>query len=79
MKEYLNNGREIIILTLKQISQADKKRVKVVLQTRRMEKNNTMIGQIRNDFAYRVTKIFQLEELTLVSLCKFQMLRFVKL
>lgn len=65
MKEYLNNGREIIILALKQISQADKKRVKVVLQARRMEKNNTMIGQIRNDFAYRVTKIFQLEELTL--------------
>ena len=78
MKEYLNNGREIIILALKQISQADKKGVKVVLQTHRMEKNNTMIGQIRNDFAYRVTKIFQLEEQTLVSLCKFQMLRFVK-
>lgn len=29
MKEYLNNGREMI--TLKQISQPDKKRVEVVL------------------------------------------------
>lgn len=31
MKEYLNNGREMIILALKQISQPDKKRVEVVL------------------------------------------------
>ena len=44
-----------------------------------MEKIGTMIGQIGNDFAYRIIKSFQLEDLTLVSLCKLQMLRFVKI
>lgn len=65
-----NEKDQIILLALRQISQPDREQ-KVVLEGGGMENTNTTNGQVRNDLAYRIIKIFQLEKLTSVSLCQF--------